>query len=156
MAVMTTTSTTSSSSTTLINNNNIFVTSPSPQFKRLTKKRSSLLPPADRVVSEGFIEIVFLLLGVGILLPWNAYISAKHYFVSRLCDSSTTATEATTQKEDIEMWFSIMYNAACVISLAVVIIVQHNHDQKNNNIHRQHENRRHRCQYEVQVIYQYP
>eukprot|EP00536_Pseudo-nitzschia_multiseries_P011598 jgi/Psemu1/320101/estExt_fgenesh1_pm.C_4050002 len=80
-------------------------------------------PPA--ILSESFIKIVFLLLGVGILLPWNAYISAKRYFVSRLCSLSEHGGIYDNIDQSIEMWFSIIYNGASVLSLAVVILVQH-------------------------------
>jgi hypothetical protein len=103
------------------------MTPKSPSFTRLKRRRNSLLPPAANVVSEGFIETVFFLLGIGILLPWNAYISAKQYFVSRICDEDPDLAQR------IEMWFSILYNGACVVSLAVVIFVQYVADSNNNN-----------------------
>ena len=34
---------------------------------------------------RGFIKGVFVILGVGVLLPWNAFVSAKPYFQARLC-----------------------------------------------------------------------
>lgn len=40
-----------------------------------------------------FIEFIFMFLGVGVLLPWNAYISAKPYFQSRLCDEDSQENE---------------------------------------------------------------
>ncbi|KAG7355661.1 nucleoside transporter [Nitzschia inconspicua] len=102
---------------------------PSPHFAKLKQQRRiNFLPlAATNVVSEGFIEIVFFLLGVGILLPWNAYISAKQYFVSRICEEDPQLAQR------IEMWFSILYNGACVLSLAVVIFVQYVTDDNNRN-----------------------
>mmetsp|Transcript_40055 Transcript_40055/g.96712 ORF Transcript_40055/g.96712 Transcript_40055/m.96712 type:complete len:708 (+) Transcript_40055:301-2424(+) len=94
--------------------------SSSSSFRPL-KRRRSLLPPAAKVVSEGFIEIVFLFLGIGVLLPWNAFISAKHYFTQRLCDEDTGRPVI----ESIEGYFSIIYNGASVLSLAVVILIQY-------------------------------
>eukprot|EP00537_Pseudo-nitzschia_pungens_P003792 CAMPEP_0172361488 /NCGR_PEP_ID=MMETSP1060-20121228/5298_1 /TAXON_ID=37318 /ORGANISM="Pseudo-nitzschia pungens, Strain cf. cingulata" /LENGTH=625 /DNA_ID=CAMNT_0013083743 /DNA_START=154 /DNA_END=2031 /DNA_ORIENTATION=+ len=85
------------------------------------------------LLSESFITIVFLLLGVGILLPWNAYISAKQYFVSRLCSLSENGGIYSNIDQSIEMWFSIIYNGASVLSLAVVILVQHLVDSSNSN-----------------------
>jgi len=75
--------------------------------------------------SERFIKTIFLLLGVGILLPWNAFISAKQYFVSRLCDVRDGVDNYHDIRQEIEMWFSIVYNGAGVLSLVVVILVQH-------------------------------
>jgi len=80
------------------------------------------------VLSEGFISTIFLFLGVGILLPWNAYISAKQYFVSRFCNEDEGNQQYIGQ--EIEMWFSIVYNGAGVFSLIVVILVQHIVDGK--------------------------
>lgn len=77
------------------------------------------------ILSERFIKTIFLLLGVGILLPWNAYISAKQYFVSRLCNETEDEDNSHKIGQEIEMWFSVVYNGASVISLVVVILVQH-------------------------------
>jgi hypothetical protein len=88
----------------------------------ILRRGTSLLPPAPNDVSEGFIELVFFLLGIGILLPWNAYISAKQYFVSRMCEENPAVAK------HIEMWFSILYNLASVVSLAMVILVQYHTD----------------------------
>ena len=98
-------------------------------------------------MNERFIKIVFLLLGVGVLLPWNAYISAKQYFVSRLCSNNNADGDGdggvggVDISRTIEMWFSIVYNGASVLSLGVVILVQHlvdsssssNNNSDNNN-----------------------
>ena len=78
-----------------------------------------------RPLSERFVKTIFLLLGVGILLPWNAYISAKHYFVSRICNEKEDEDNYNNIGQEIEMWFSIVYNGAGVLSLVVVILVQH-------------------------------
>ena len=75
--------------------------------------------------SESFIKTIFLLLGIGILLPWNAFISAKQYFVSRLCDLKDDGDKYHDVRQEIEMWFSIVYNGSGVLSLIVVILVQH-------------------------------
>lgn len=69
-------------------------------------------------LTEDYIKIVFHLLGVGVLLPWNAYISAKPYFQSRLCGDNYAIAS------DIELWFSILYNGASVITLAIVLFWQ--------------------------------
>jgi len=87
-------------------------------------------PPV--ILSENFIKVAFLFLGIGILLPWNAYISAKQYFVSRLCSLSENGGRFSNIDQTIEMWFSIIYNGASVLSLAVVILVQHVADTKAN------------------------
>ena len=77
------------------------------------------------ISSERFIKTIFLLLGVGVLLPWNAYISPKDYFVSRLCDENEGEGTSHSKGQEIEWWFSIVYNGAGVLSLIVVILFQH-------------------------------
>lgn len=62
------------------------------------------------------------------LLPWNAYISAKPYFQSRLCDEDSQENEIG---QNIEAWFSTLYNGASVLSLAIVIIFQFASGKKN-------------------------
>ena len=64
-----------------------------------------------------------------VLLPWNAFISAKHYFTRRLCDEDTGRPVI----ESIEGYFSIIYNGASVVSLAVVILIQYLTDDGNTN-----------------------
>jgi hypothetical protein len=103
------------------------MTSSPSNFGQQKRVRDNLLPPAAKVVSEGFIEIVFFLLGIGILLPWNAYISAKQYFVSRICEQDPILAR------HIELWFSILYSGASVLSLAVVILVQYATDTDSNS-----------------------
>ena len=92
----------------------IYMLSPG-QHKRI--RPCHWLPGAAKL-TEGFIEIVFLWLGVGVLLPWNAFISAKPYFQARLCG------EIDPVAQNVELWFSIVYNGASVMSLAVLIVVQ--------------------------------
>jgi hypothetical protein len=94
--------------------------------RRRKSRRSTLLPGAERL-TEGFIEIVFLLLGVGVLLPWNAFISAKPYFQARLCGDNDPVAR------NIELWFSVIYNGASVLSLAVLLAVQFFQDTGESN-----------------------
>eukprot|EP00339_Tiarina_fusa_P003496 CAMPEP_0117084626 /NCGR_PEP_ID=MMETSP0472-20121206/59554_1 /TAXON_ID=693140 ORGANISM="Tiarina fusus, Strain LIS" /NCGR_SAMPLE_ID=MMETSP0472 /ASSEMBLY_ACC=CAM_ASM_000603 /LENGTH=106 /DNA_ID=CAMNT_0004813679 /DNA_START=62 /DNA_END=378 /DNA_ORIENTATION=+ len=86
------------------------------------------LPEIPYYLGENFIEIVFLLLGVGVLLPWNAYVSAKPYFQSRLCGQGSFIAG------DVELWFSVLYNGASVISLAAVVFAQYVCDGSNECI----------------------
>ena len=82
------------------------------------------------------LPFIFLLLGVGVLVPWNAFISAKQYFQSRLCvqhDSTTTAATTNTYTSSIaanlESVFAVLYNLASVLSLGAVIAIQALRDQ---------------------------
>ena len=61
-------------------------------------------------------QAIFFLLGVGILVPWNAYISAKAYFESRLCDEY--------YQKHLESTFAIGYNSSSVLTLGLLIAVQ--------------------------------
>jgi hypothetical protein len=69
-------------------------------------------------LSEGVVKMIFLLLGIGILLPWNAFVSAKPYFEARFCSSEGTDTI------DFELWFGLAWNLASVVSLGSIIVFQ--------------------------------
>jgi hypothetical protein len=69
-------------------------------------------------LSEGVVKIIFLLLGIGILLPWNAYVNAKPYFEARFCSSDGTETI------NFELWFGLAWNLASVVSLGSIIVFQ--------------------------------
>ena len=66
---------------------------------------------------EGFIEVIFLWLGVGILLPWEAFISTKPYVQARLIG------EIDPVAQNMELLFSIVYNIASIMLLVVLIVV---------------------------------
>jgi len=48
---------------------------------------------------------IFYLLGIGLLVPWNAFVSAEPYFSKRMCGRK------------VEIWFSLVYNISSVLSL---------------------------------------
>ena len=68
-------------------------------------------------LSERVIHAIFLLLGVGILIPWNAFVSATPYFASRLCKSGRDIV-------NFEQWFGLVWNVSSVISLGLIIVGQ--------------------------------
>jgi len=68
------------------------------------------------------LQAVFGLLGVGVLVPWNAFISAKGYFVSRLCTLPSIAS-------NVESVFAVAYNLSAVLSMGLVIAAQWIRDQ---------------------------
>jgi hypothetical protein len=74
-------------------------------------------PPS--YLNQRFIATGFCWLGIGVLCPWNAFISARPYFQSRLCG------EAVYIATDVELWFSVVYNVASVLSLGVVLLLQY-------------------------------
>ena len=68
---------------------------------------------------------IFFLLGIGVLVPWNAFISAKAYFESRLCDD-----HGQSINKNVESTFAIVYNCSSVLFLACLILGQWFFDQK--------------------------
>lgn len=74
--------------------------------------------------SERFVKGIFGLLGIGILLPWNAFISAKPYFQARLCSGGSAFSG------NVELWFGLIYNLSSVLSLTFTILLQWQRDQK--------------------------
>jgi hypothetical protein len=77
---------------------------------------------------------VFLLLGVGFLLPWNAFISASAYFVTRTCistESTAIPTNISTSNEsNFMLWLGLLYNLSGVITLGLMLFVQRRRDSK--------------------------
>ena len=71
-----------------------------------------------------WIKSVFLLLGIGILAPWNAFISAKSYFQKRKCDVPGDPVD-----ESIESVFAMVYNCSSTLSLGLIILAQWLRDQ---------------------------
>ena len=71
-----------------------------------------------------FLSLAFALLGIGVLCPWNAFINARAYFESRLCHPSSAIGN------NIEVWFSLLYNIASVLSLVVLLVLQYYGNQR--------------------------
>jgi len=82
-----------------------------------------------RRTTRHILQAIFLLLGVGVLVPWNAFISAKQYFQSRLCVHNTETDTYSTSISNIESVFAMLYNLASVLSLGLVITIQAMRDQ---------------------------
>jgi equilibrative nucleoside transporter 1/2/3 len=76
------------------------------------------------VSSKRVVKGIFGLLGIGILLPWNAFISAKPYFQARLCSGAGGISG------NVELWFGLIYNLSSVLSLAIIILLQWRRDRK--------------------------
>jgi hypothetical protein len=72
------------------------------------------------------VRAIFLLLGIGVLIPWNSFISAKGYFQSRFCDPSMGKEENVT----MESTFALVYNLSSVISMGMVIFGRWLHGQR--------------------------
>lgn len=71
---------------------------------------------------------IFMLLGIGLLVPWNSFISAKTYFESRLCNEDDSSPESSSGL-NIESTFVMVYNLASVITLTLIIAIQALRDQ---------------------------
>ena len=81
------------------------------------RARSCCPTGSGRRLSDRVIHAIFLLLGVGILIPWNAFVSATPYFASRLCKEGHDIV-------NFEQWFGLVWNVASVISLGLIIVGQ--------------------------------
>jgi Nucleoside transporter len=88
-----------------------------------------LTSPSDRWHRLVF-QAIFLLLGVGILVPWNAFISAKSYWMSRLCHEGETA------HDNLESVLSLVYNLSSVAALVTWMLVQY---ARRTSLHRDHQ-----------------
>ena len=90
-------------------------------------RTTPILLPNDGILNQNCIlRSIFLLLGVGSLIPWNAFVSAKPYFQSRLCDANTSESIAP----NFELWFGLIWNLASVVSLGLWIFYNHWSDQQ--------------------------
>jgi len=96
------------------------------ELRNETDTNLQILTPPRRLKRSTrlILQIIFLLLGVGILVPWNAFINAKEYFLSRKCQHEGDAVDA-----NIESTFAMVYNLSSVISLGLIIFVQWLGDQ---------------------------
>ena len=72
-------------------------------------------PPLE---STSLVSAIFCLLGVGTLLPWNAFISSEPYFHARLC---SLFGDGGGGGGGIELYFGLCFNLCGFLSLIVVI-----------------------------------
>ncbi|KAF6038836.1 SLC29A1 [Bugula neritina] len=79
--------------------------------------RPEVAPP-DRFK---FVYLIFYLLGVGTLLPWNMFITAKDYFMYQLRNVSIPAANYTADVDDTPLQLS--YESAVAISNMVANLV---------------------------------
>mmetsp|Transcript_1392 Transcript_1392/g.2531 ORF Transcript_1392/g.2531 Transcript_1392/m.2531 type:complete len:569 (-) Transcript_1392:73-1779(-) len=69
------------------------------------------------------VKFIFLLLGIGFLLPWNAFVSASAYFETRTLTTDENKSNKK-KKNNFMLWFSLLYNLSGVLSLALMLIWQ--------------------------------
>ena len=83
--------------------------------------------PHSNKTSPVLIRVIFLLLGVGVLIPWNAFVSAKPYFQARLCqvnkdNKDNPNDNPSTVLVNVELWFGFIWNISSVLSLGLIIV----------------------------------
>jgi hypothetical protein len=92
---------------------------------------SATAPHHGRPPHNWVVQVIFLLLGIGILAPWNAFISAKDYFDKRLCHQTTESSSDDSINNDLESKFAFIYTLASVVSLGFLILIQTVKDRSN-------------------------
>jgi len=75
--------------------------------------RSKQAAPEDK---NNLAYNIFFLLGIGSLLPWNAFITASAYYRSRFC--------GTAFFYSFEAFFSVAYSLSSEISLVFVVLLR--------------------------------
>jgi hypothetical protein len=75
---------------------------------------------------RSILRAIFVLLGIGFLVPWNAFISAKDYFQSRFCDPSNPDSKISSTMLPL---FVFVYTLSSVSALVLIISGQWFHDQ---------------------------
>ncbi|NXL92061.1 S29A3 protein, partial [Alectura lathami] len=86
-----------------------------PLIEEPSVNRPSWQKPSDRLNGA---YVIFFLLGVGSLLPWNFFITAKHYWVYKLQNCSEQAGQAPSDLRDyFESYVSIASTMPSVLCL---------------------------------------
>ncbi|KAL8586292.1 hypothetical protein ACOMHN_058672 [Nucella lapillus] len=106
-------------------------------------ERETLLPPRPRSLSGGIhseprdrfrlVFIIFLYLGVATLLPWNFFITAKHYFDYKFRNTSlpegvsySVGNVTTPLQNNFESYLSIMSMVANLIFISIAMVFVRN------------------------------
>jgi hypothetical protein len=76
------------------------------------------------------LQFIFLLLGVGLLVPWNAFISAKAYFESRLCRPGNGNSSPQLPRWNLMANFALIYNVSSVFTLTLMLALQSFRDHR--------------------------
>jgi hypothetical protein len=75
-------------------------------------QQSSRLLLTQYVKPASLLKGVFCLLGIGVLVPWNAFISAKDYFQARFCMAHMEST------------FVVLFTLSSVVSMGIILLTQ--------------------------------
>jgi hypothetical protein len=112
------------SSTTASSNQNTAARAYAP----LSPSSSSPCPSSAQL---SFVKFVFYMLGTGFLLPWNSFISAESYFLSRFVKTSSCDPDADNGDNDNDIgggsfmsWLGLFYNLAGVLALAFLLATE--------------------------------
>lgn len=124
---------------------------------------SSPAPTKSQII---FVKFVFYMLGCGFLLPWNSFIAAESYFLSRFiqsCPSSENygtglliavnkelSIDSNGDKEDgsdFMSWLGLLYNLSGVIALMFLLLKSHYTRDMNKSVHH-HRRHHHQTQQE--------
>ncbi|NXX81357.1 S29A3 protein, partial [Urocolius indicus] len=81
--------------------------------------RSSRQKPVDRF---GGAYVIFFLLGVGSLLPWNFFITAKHYWMYKLQNCSEQAGPVGQGSSDLRDYFESYISIASTVPSVLCLI----------------------------------
>ncbi|XP_009072363.1 PREDICTED: equilibrative nucleoside transporter 3-like, partial [Acanthisitta chloris] len=81
--------------------------------------RYSLQKPSDRLHGT---YIIFFLLGIGSLLPWNFFITAKHYWMYKLQNCSDEAGPAGQAVSDLQDYFESYISIASTVPSVLCLI----------------------------------
>lgn len=96
-------------------------TSGNPQIR--ISRRDTLCRESGRIL----LQASFFTLGIGIVLPWNSFISAKSYFESRSC--IVGHQHHNTRRNNLESTFAVVYNCGALLSLGLLLLTQWTWDQ---------------------------
>lgn len=79
-------------------------------------------------LSNNNISVIFCLLGIGSLLPWNAFINADEYFQSRLCSGPSSNGGGS-----VELWFGLIFNVLGALALGVLLVVDRYQEKRKSS-----------------------
>ncbi|NXS39177.1 S29A3 protein, partial [Balaeniceps rex] len=90
-----------------------------PLIKEPSVNRSSRQKPSDRLHGA---YVIFFLLGIGSLLPWNFFITAKHYWMYKLQNCSDQAGPAGQAASDLRDFFESYISIASTVPSVLCLI----------------------------------
>uniref|UniRef100_A0A3P9IQF3 Solute carrier family 29 member 3 n=1 Tax=Oryzias latipes TaxID=8090 RepID=A0A3P9IQF3_ORYLA len=89
--------------------------------------KPSLSPLVVRFTPEdsyNLVYVLFFLMGIGSLLPWNFFITAKHYWIYKLSNSSDLGKEGE-RRSDISDYFESYLSIASTVPSVLCLILNY-------------------------------